>query len=100
MGVRVELSPHLFRLMSVEDQQRYGQTNIQTTIAVPKLNRHPSPKRSVAERKEQGAFASWLLLQNSNGQDPVCLARDSYPEQGDPRHARFLGRNQRSVHVD
>jgi hypothetical protein len=56
--------------MSSEDQKLYGsQTIAQTTVPVPELGRHPSPKSSADERKEQGIFANWLLLQNSNGAD-------------------------------
>jgi hypothetical protein len=67
--------------MSPEDQQLYGQTISQTTaktttpttIPAPKLEPHPSPKAGTAERKEQGSFANWLLLQNSNGRKiPFC----------------------------
>jgi hypothetical protein len=65
MGIRVETAPHLLRLMSVEDQQRYGgQLNLATTAAVPRLNSDPAPKRDADERKEQSVFANWLMLQD------------------------------------
>jgi hypothetical protein len=68
------MAPHLLRLMSVEDQQRYGgQLNLVTTTAVPRLNTNPSLKRDADEKKEQGEFASWLSLQNSKGRRiPFC----------------------------
>ena len=74
MGVRVSLSPHLLRLMSLEDQQRDGgQLNLVTTPAVSQLNPDRSPKRDADEKKQQGEFASWLQLQNSKGRKiPVC----------------------------
>jgi hypothetical protein len=74
MGVRVELAPHLLRLMSLEDQQRYGgQLNLVTTTAVSQLNPDRSPKRDADEKKQQGEFASWLSLQNSKGRKiPFC----------------------------
>jgi hypothetical protein len=74
MGVRASQSPHLLRLMSVEDQQRYGgQLNLVTTPAVSQLNQDRSPKRDADERKQQGEFASWLQLQNSKGRKiPFC----------------------------
>jgi hypothetical protein len=65
MGIRLALSPHLFRLMSPEDQVRYGA--VPDTVPVTRLDHRPSLKTSTAERKEQGTFASWLLLQNSKG---------------------------------
>jgi hypothetical protein len=66
MGIRVEMAPRLLRLMSLEDQQRYGgQLNLVTTAAVPGLNPDPSPKRDADEKKQQADFANWLSLQNS-----------------------------------
>lgn len=66
MGVRIELSPHLTRLMSREDAARYG--------VVPDTGTHDmnntcktTRKRDADERKEQATFANWLLLQNSQG---------------------------------
>ena len=76
-GVRLELSAHLIPLMSPEDQKLYG---VQTTAPVPRLDRDPSPKSSVAERKEQASFAHWLLLQNSKGADT--------PFEWHPLHAK------------
>jgi len=38
-----------------------------STAPDPKLRTDPPPKRSVAETKEQGSFANYLLLQNSEG---------------------------------
>jgi hypothetical protein len=67
MGIRLALSPHLFRLMSREDQVHYGVVADTETAPVPLLNCHPSRKTTRDERKEQGTFASWLLLQNSKG---------------------------------
>jgi hypothetical protein len=72
MGIRLALSPHLFRLMSPEDQARYGAVSdtaavVPDIVPVTRLDHRPSPKTGTAEKKEQGTFASWLLLQNSKG---------------------------------
>jgi len=60
MGVRVELASHLARLMNPEDAARYGNTGADIRDTSNK-----SSRKSTAERKEQGDFANWLLLQNS-----------------------------------
>jgi hypothetical protein len=69
MGVRLSLSPHLLSLMNNDDRARYGGGATPETqssrIHVDTSNR--SHKRDATERKEQGTFASWLLLQNNNG---------------------------------
>ena len=56
MGVRVELSPHLVRLMSSEDAARYSVVTDATIIAndTPKTSR----KRDADERLEQADFAN------------------------------------------
>jgi hypothetical protein len=94
MGVRLAVAPHLFRLLSPEDQKLYGQTIAQTTIPVPTLGCHSSPKSSVAERKEQGDFANWLLLQNSKRDRkekiPFVWHATHKPSKATPGHARFL----------
>jgi hypothetical protein len=102
MGIRVELSPHLIPLTSREDQKLYGQTNIQTTAAVPKLNRQSSPKSSVAERKEQGTFASWLCLQNSNARRiPFVWHATHKPSKATPGTPDFwVGINGRSRWIE
>jgi hypothetical protein len=44
-----------------------------STAPDPKLEVHPSAKRSTAERKEQAQFANWLLLKKSEGwKMPIC----------------------------
>jgi hypothetical protein len=54
MGIRLALSPHLFRLMSPEDQARYGVVP-DTDAAIPgtargsRLDRDPLPKTGAAE---------------------------------------------------
>ena len=63
MGIRLAMSPHLFRLMSPEDQARYGA--VPDSAPIPHLDSHPLPKTGTAEKKEQGTSASWLLLQNN-----------------------------------
>lgn len=64
MGLRIQEVPqHYFPLMSLEDQAFYKPS----TAPDPKLEVHPPPKRNSAERKEQGQFANWLLLQRSEG---------------------------------
>jgi hypothetical protein len=64
MGISLASSPHLTRLMSLEDQARYGALPVTTPCTS-----HPQslPKTGTAERKEQASFANWLLLQNSKG---------------------------------
>jgi hypothetical protein len=69
MGVHLPASPHLIRLMSPEDQAKLG-----GTLSSDFYERHPEyapvsppPKTDKSERKEQGCFANWLLLQNSQG---------------------------------
>ena len=76
MGVRLENSPHLWRLMDPADQARYGV--VPGTLScvrddAPKCSPKRSPKRDADERKQQGEFASWLQLQNSKGRKiPFC----------------------------
>ena len=70
MGVRLEKSPHLWRLMDPADQARYGV--VPGTLScvrddAPKCSPKRSPKRDADERKQQGEFASWLSLQRSKG---------------------------------
>jgi hypothetical protein len=68
MGIpRLELSPHLIRLMNPEDQMYYRPDPNQSSAPDPKLRISPPPKRDVPERKEQADFANYLLLQNSQG---------------------------------
>ena len=94
------MAPHLFRLMSPEDQKLYGQT----TITVRKLDRHASTKTATAERKEQASFANWLFAPEfqtrPEGENPLCLARDTYALESHPGHARFLGRDSRQEYLD
>ena len=59
------MSPHLLRLMSPEDQARYGV--VPDTAPALRLDRSRLPKAGTAEKKEQASFANWLLLQNSKG---------------------------------
>ena len=78
MGVRLELAPHLTRLMSREDAARYGvvpDTQITTSNKTGRCN-----CSDLDEKKEQGDFARWLLLQNSNGVD--------LPFEWHPLHAK------------
>ena len=73
MGIRLELAPHLIRLMSAEDQARYGTcpgvipVSSSQWSSSPQSSPSPSSKTDASERKEQASFANWLLLQNSNG---------------------------------
>jgi hypothetical protein len=103
MGVRFTLSPHLFALMSAEDQPRYAQTITQTTDpAVAKLDRQPLRKSSVAEKNEQGTFASWLLLQNSKGRKiPFCWHSTCARSKATPGTPDFwVGINGRSLWIE
>jgi hypothetical protein len=67
MGIRVQMSPHLFRLMSPADRARYAAVAVPDIALAPRLDHRPSAKTTSDERKEQGTFANWLLLQNSKG---------------------------------
>jgi hypothetical protein len=72
MGVRVQMSQHLLRLMSAEDRDRYEIVVADTDPAL-QLDRPSSRKVTTDERKEQGVFANWLLLQNGEGRRiPFC----------------------------
>jgi len=64
MGVRVELAPHLLSLMNDKDRARYGGVR-DTESGIRDTGK--SRKRDADERREQGEFANWLLLQNSQG---------------------------------
>jgi hypothetical protein len=48
-------------------------STVPSTAPDPKLEVHPSAKRSSAEKKEQAQFANYLLLKNSEGwRIPFC----------------------------
>jgi hypothetical protein len=71
MGVRLENSPHLWRLMDPADQARYGV--VRGTLLCIRDTPKRSPKRDAGEKKEQGDFANWLSLQWSKGRKiPYC----------------------------
>jgi hypothetical protein len=99
MGVRVEMSPHLVRLMSPEDRKRYGQMITQTTVPAHELDRAPSRKRDSDERREQGDFANWMLLQNSNGRKiPFCWHATHTRSKATPGTPDFwVGSNGRGI---
>jgi hypothetical protein len=87
--------------MSPEDQKLHGQTTAQTTAPVPKLDRRPAPRDSVAEEKGTGHLRELVAAaEQQRAQDPVCLARYAQALECDARHARFLCRDQRLLHVD
>jgi hypothetical protein len=46
--------------MSLEDQAKFG---------LKPFDSHPPTKTDSSEKKEQGSFANWILLQNSKGRD-------------------------------
>lgn len=83
MGLRLKEVPrHYFPLMSAEAQAYYSKGS---TAPDPKLEIRPPPKRSIAERKEQGHFANWLLLQNSEGKMiPWCWHATHKPSTASP----------------
>ena len=91
MGIRLELAPHLLSLMSSEDQARYGVVR-DTGSDIRDMNK-TSRKRDADERKEQGDFANWLLLQNSQGRKTPFSWHATHTFEGHPRDARFLGRD-------
>jgi hypothetical protein len=65
MGVRLQLAPHLVKLMSPEDQARYS---VVADIGhAAQFDVHRSRKVTTDEKTEQRTFARWLQLQNSNG---------------------------------
>ena len=78
MGVHLQLSPHLLRLMSPEDQTRYGV--VPDPAPALQLDRQPTHKTTTDERKQQSDFANWLLLRNSEVAD--------IPFEWHPIHAR------------
>jgi hypothetical protein len=79
MGVQLSSAPHLTRLMSRADQARYGVGS--DTRDTPKSSR----KRDRDERREQGDFANWLLLQNSQGRKiPFCWHALHKPSKATP----------------
>jgi hypothetical protein len=100
MGIRLALSPHLFRLMSPEDQAHYGA--VPDTARGPRLDRDPSPKTGTAEKKEQGTFASWLLLQNSKGRKiPFCWHATHTRSKATPGTPDFwVGINRHSMWIE
>jgi hypothetical protein len=62
---KTQITPRIVSLMSPQDQSSLDFSSAPN----PELDLHPSGKRDVAEKKEQGSFANWILLQNSNGAD-------------------------------
>ena len=71
MGVRLQLAPHLVKLMSPEDQARFGVVAgtalVPGTAAVPSQDRRPSPKNGDSEKTEQKQFAHYLKSVNEKG---------------------------------
>lgn len=79
MGWDLKSNPHLIRLMSPEDQERYGhmvemvdyfaqKKAIEQFIAPdPRLNTHPPVKRASPEKTEQKSFANHLTNLNEKG---------------------------------
>jgi hypothetical protein len=65
MGVRLQLSPHLLRLMSPEDQAHFDL--VPGTTLVPLPDGHPSPKGGDSEKMEQKQFAHYLKSENEKG---------------------------------
>jgi hypothetical protein len=100
MGILLSLSPHLLPLMSSEDQARFS--GVTQTAPDVRDAATPSPKSSVAERKEQGTFASWLLLQNSKGHKiPFCWHATHKPSKATPGTPGFwVGINGRGIWIE
>ena len=69
MGVHLELAPHLYRLMSPEDQERFGinPSLWQSSAPDPKLDPHPPVKSGGSEKEQQKSFANWLTEKNQKG---------------------------------
>jgi hypothetical protein len=68
----------------------------------PKLDVHPSAKRSTSERKEQGQFANYLLLKNSEGwQMPFCWHATHTASKASPGTPDFwVGINGHSMWIE
>jgi len=98
MGIPVELAPHLTRLMSSEDAARYGVT---TDTATNKITT-TTTRKNADERREQGDFANWLLLQNSKGRKiPFCWHATHKPSKATPGTPDFyVGINGHSIWVE
>jgi hypothetical protein len=83
--------------MSREDAARYGDTgsDIRDTGTT-------SRKRDADERREQGDFANWLLLQNSNGRKiPFCWHATYARSKATPGTPDFyVGINGRSIWIE
>jgi hypothetical protein len=74
------------------DRQRYS------TAPDPALELHPPPKRSVAERKEQGQFANYLLLK---GNIPFCWHSTHTRSKASPGTPDFwVGVNRHSMWIE
>jgi hypothetical protein len=101
MGVRLSLAPHLLPLMNSDDRARYGGATPQTESGI-RDSADPSRKSSAAERKEQATFASWLLLQNSNGRKiPFVWHATHKPSKATPGTPDFwVGVNARSLWIE
>jgi hypothetical protein len=92
------MSPHLIRLMSPEDQARYGAV----PDTAPRLDLQPLPKAGAAERKEQAGFADWLLLQTSKGrQIPFSLHATNACSKATPGTPDFwVGINRHAMWIE
>jgi hypothetical protein len=69
MGIHLEMAPHLYRLMSPEDQERYGIDpslwESKATAQDPKDDTHPPVKSGSPEKVEQASFANYMLEKNA-----------------------------------
>jgi hypothetical protein len=93
MGIPVELAPHLIRLMSSEDAARY---------CVATTSNKTGRRNCSNERREQGDFANWLLLQNSQGRKmPFVWHATHRASRATPGTADFwAGVNGRSLWIE
>jgi len=106
MRVRLQLSPHLVRLMSLEDQARYGAaagtTSVLGTALVPPQDRRTSAKSSDSEKTEQKQFAHYLKSENEKGRAipwvwwPLHTKSRTTPGAGD----FWLGVNRHSLWLE
>jgi hypothetical protein len=73
-----------------------------STAPDPKLEIHPPPKRSAAEKKEQAQFANYLLLKNSEGCDyPFCWHATHTASKATPGTPDFwVGVNRHSMWIE
>jgi hypothetical protein len=109
MGVHIQMAPHLLKLMSPEDQERYGINpdlwEPKSTAPDPKLDPHPPAKSGGSEKKEQDSFANHMLEKNNkrgpNEQIPWVWHATHSRSKATPGTPDFwVGINRRSIWLE